>query len=382
MLTRICCCVVVVVASTVASSALAASREGEPFVIDGRRYVVAELDTLPYVENEFSKRYRFDAHDNPKLKQLRAQQRLDDVVKDGVDEFDRQVRLLDWAHRRLPRFGRPTSDSRGALDVISASDGGHTFFCAHYGDVLVSAAAGMGWVCRPLALRRPDHLGSGSTEHTSTEIWSNQHRKWVMLDPTFAMYVEKAGVPLNAYELRNEWLRNDGRDLAFVLGKDRKRYRRSDLPVFIGRHPGFGELNLDASALNVYAFIGYVPSTDLMDRGPDWGNMFITQDDLCGTTKWHKRAIPRDPATEPYFPINQAALTLTPAAGGLKVKLKTLTPNFKTFSMRVDGGVWKEVGDTFVWPMNPAGGRLEVKSINQFGVDGPASVVELKPAAD
>jgi hypothetical protein len=361
---------------------LSSVARSDEVVLDGRRYAVAKLDAHPYVQNDFTKRYHFDAHDNPRLRQLREREQLDDVVKHGVDEFDRQVRLLDWAHHRLPKFGRPSSDARGALDVASAADAGHTFFCAHYGDVLVSAAASMGWVCRPLALRRPDHLGSGSTEHTSTEIWSNQHRKWIMLDPTFAMYVEKDGVPLNAYELRQAWLKRGGGDLTFVLGKDRKRYRKSDLPVFIKRHPGFGDLNLDASALNVYAFIGYVPNTDLMNRGPDWGRMFITQDELCGTTKWHKRTVPKDPATEPYFPINQAALTLTPAAGGLKVEVKTLTPNFKTFAMRVDGGAWQPVGDTFVWPVKPVGGRLEVKSINHFGIDGPVSAVELKPTAD
>ena len=90
------------------------------------------------------------------------------------------------------------------------------------------------------ALRRPDRLGSGSTEHTSTEIWSNQHRKWVMLDPTFAMYVEMDGVPLNAYELRQAWFLGEGRELVFVVGKERKRYRKSDMPVFRGRFPGFG----------------------------------------------------------------------------------------------------------------------------------------------
>jgi len=51
----------------------------------------------------------------------------------------------------------------------------------HYADVLVSAAASLGWVDRSLALRRPTAIGTGSTEHSSTEIWSNQYRKWVLL---------------------------------------------------------------------------------------------------------------------------------------------------------------------------------------------------------
>src|SRR5438105_13624022 len=98
-----------------------------------------------------------------------------------------------------------------------------------------------------------------------------------MLDPTFAMYVEKDGVPLSAYEIRQEWYYHDGKDLVFVLDKERHRYRKSDMPVFRGRYKGFGDLTLDPSAIIVYAFIGYVPNTDLMDRGDDYGNMFITQ---------------------------------------------------------------------------------------------------------
>lgn len=352
-------------------------KQGDAIALGGRRYVVTKLDTLPFVENDYSKRFTFDRFDNPKLKDLRERYRLDEVVAPGKDEFDRQVLLLDWVNHRFKKFGTPTSKARGAADVLKAIDEGNTFFCSHYGDVFVSAAASLGWVDRPLALRRPDGVGSGSTEHTSTEVWSNQYRKWVLFDPTFAMYVEKAGVPLNAWEFRREWFYHDAKDVTFVLDKDRKRYRKSDMPVLRGRHPGFGDLVLDGGATNVYAFIGYVPSTNLMDAGPDYGRMFISRDKLCDGTKWHKRDTPADPAADPYFPINQAAMTLTPDGDGIRVALKTLTPNFKTYLTRVDGGEWKPAGDTLTWAPHGAKGRLEVKAVNLFGVDGPASTAEL-----
>jgi hypothetical protein len=277
------------------------------------------------------------------------------------------------------KFGKPTSDARGALAILEANEAGNAFFCAHYADVFVSAAASMGWLDRPLALRRPDNVGSGSTEHSSTEIWSNRHRKWVMLDPTFAMYVEKVGapgVPLNAYEIREEWFRKGGRDLVFVLDKDRKRYRKADMPVLRGRYEGFGDLVLDGGALNPYGFIGYIPSTNLMDAGPDYGGMFITQDELCAGTKWHKRTVPASPATDPYFPVQQANVTVTPDGPSLRVSVRTLTPNFKTFLARTDGGDWKPVGDAIDWELHPGTNRLEVKSVNRFGVEGAISTVE------
>jgi len=363
------------------SSTAAPLKQGDAFSVGERRFVLTRLDTLPYVEDDYTKRFKFDAYDNPKLKSLREKYHLDEVVADGKDEFDRQVLLLDWVNHRFKKFGRPTSDARGALDILDANDAGHTFFCSHYAAVFVSAAASLGWVDRSLALRRPDSMGQGSTEHSSTEIWSNQHRKWVMFDPLFAMYVEKDGVPLNAFELRQEWFYRDGRDLVFVLDKERRRYRKSNLPVFRSRHAGFGDLSLDPSALNVYAFIGYIPNTNLMDGGPDYGRMFITQDRLCEGTRWHKRAVPANPATDPYFPIGQANLSLVPDGAGLRVTLKTLTPNFKTYMARTDGGEWKPVGGAFTWtPTRRGVNRLEVKTVNQFGVDGPVSTVEVQIA--
>ncbi len=354
---------------------------GAAVTIDGRAATVRRMDVVPLVENEYSKVFAFDSFENPKLRELREKNGLDQAVAGGKDEFDRQVLLLDWAYRRFKKFGRPSADPKGALEILKAVDEGHTFFCAHYGDVLVSAAASLGWVDRSLALRRPNHLGSGSTEHTLTEIWSNQHRKWVMLDPTFAMYVERDGVPLNAYEIRESWFGRDGKDLAFVLGAERKKYRREDLPVFRARHAGFGDLTLDAAGMHKFAFLGYIPNTNLMDAGPDYGRMFITQDRVCEGTSWHKRKNPKDPAREPYFPIQQAALSLVPGKGlALEVSIRTLTPNFKAFKARVDGKAWAETPAAFTWTLHPGSNRLEAVSVNKFGVEGPASAVELEVA--
>lgn len=354
-------------------------QQGATFPVASGAATLTRLDTLPYVESDYTKRFKFDAFDNPKLKALRERYHFDEIVAPGKTEFDRQLLLLDWANHQIKRFGKPTSPARGALDILAANDAGNTFFCAHYGDLFVSAAASMGWVDRAMALRRPDHIGSGSTEHTSTEIWSNQYRKWIMLDPTFAMYVEKDGVPLSAYELRQEWLARGGQDLTFVLDKDGKRFHKSDIPVFRQRYAGFGDLVLDGGALNVYAFIGYIPNTNLMDAGPDYGRMFITQDAICDGTKWHKRTIPADPAHDPYFPINQSAMSLTPGNGGaMNVSLKTLTPNFKTYLARIDGGDWKPTPANFTWTPHAGSNHLEVKTVNQFGIDGPVSTADVR----
>lgn len=351
-----------------------------PVDFNGTTAILTALVSLPRVENDYSKRFRFDSFDNPKLEELRRRHRLDDVVAMGKDEFDRQVRLMDWTHRRFKRFGQPSIPTRGALEVLDAIGAGHRFFCAQYGQVLVSAAASLGWVDRLLALRR--HQGAnrvgGSTEHTTTEIWSNQYRKWVMLDPTSNLYVERDGLPLNAWEIRQEWFYREGKDLVFVVGKDRQRYRKAELPIVLRHFEGFGDLTFEPDEPDKYGFIGYIPNTDLMDSGLDYGGMFITQDALCSGTSWHTRDLPPHPATDPYFPIGQSSLRLTAKGEGLVVELKTLTPNFRRFEARKGGGEWRPSEERFTWEVHPGTNRLEVRTVNAFGVTGPVSLAEVR----
>jgi hypothetical protein len=355
-------------------------KKGDALELSGRSVTIRQLETLPYVESEYTKRFRFDSFANPKLKALRERYRLEEVIAPGRNEFERQVLLMDWTHRQFKRFGRPSTNCHGALAILNAIGEGHTFFCAQYEEVLVSAAASLGWVDRPLALRRHQGVNKvgGSTEHSVTEMWSNQHRKWVMFDPTSNMVLETNGVPLNAWEIRQEWFYRGGTNLVFVVGKERKEYRKSDLPIVLGYFNEFGELAVHPDELDKYGFVGYIPNTDLMEAGYDYAKMFITKDALCDGTKWHVRALPANPAVDPYFPIGQAALSLRTEGGKLQVALKTLTPNLKRFEVRVEGGEWKPSEPNFAWSLRAGMNRLEARTVNQFGVVGPVSTAEVE----
>ncbi|MBM3878981.1 MAG: transglutaminase domain-containing protein [Verrucomicrobia bacterium] len=357
-------------------------KEGATFEMARGAATVTKLDALPFVESEYTQRFRFDSADNPKLRELRQRYQLDAVVAPGRDEFDRQVLLLDWVHGRFKRFGRPTVEAKGAIEILEGIENGAAFFCTQYAQLFVSAAASLGWVDRPLALRRhQDKPGGGSTEHSTTEIWSNQYRKWIMMDPTAKMFIEKDGVPLNAYEIRQEWFYRDGRDLVFVVGKERKKHRKADLPIFLGRFAGFGDLTVPVDELDKYGFTAYIPNTDTMDTGFDYGRMVIVKDRLCEGTRWHTRPMPAHPETDLYFPIGQAAVSLAPEHDQLRVTLRTLTPNFKEYRVRRDGGPWTSTGDTLHWGLRPGINRLEAKTVNAFGVEGPVSTVEITQAA-
>jgi hypothetical protein len=360
-------------------SGVDSSFSANSFQVGSHTAVVKSIDSPPLIKNEFSSRFKFDSFANPKLKQLRDHYKLDEVIAPATNEFDQQIVLLDWTHRQFKKFGRPSCDAKGALDILKAVDDGHTFFCAHYAQTFVSCAASLGWLDRELALRR--HQGAarnGTTEHSVTEIWSNQHRKWIMLDPTSNMYLEKNGIPLNAWEIRQEWFYNEGKDLVFSIGKERNKYRKSDLPIKLARFADFGDLTVDPDELDKYGFIGYIPNTNLMDAGPDYGAMFISKDKLCNGTQWHTRTLPPNPALDPYFPINQSSLTLHPAKDAIRVSAQTFTPNFRTYEVKIDDQPWKPSGDSFSWSPHPGSNSLQTRTVNLFGIAGPVSTVVLE----
>ena len=96
-----------------------------------------------------------------------------EVEEDDASDVDLMVAAVERSGQERPDAhyaavrDKRADRKNGALEVLQAIGEGHRFFCTQYGQVLVSAAASLGWVDRPLALRR--HQGAnrsgGSTEH-------------------------------------------------------------------------------------------------------------------------------------------------------------------------------------------------------------------------
>src|SRR4051794_13004656 len=64
---------------------------------------LTKIESLSYVDSEYSRRFKFDVADNPKLAELRERYHLAEVVAPGKDEFDRQVLLLDWVNHQFKK---------------------------------------------------------------------------------------------------------------------------------------------------------------------------------------------------------------------------------------------------------------------------------------
>ena len=356
---------------------LAAKKEGDTVKLAGGEAVVRTMDVLPLVRNEFSDRFKFDCFGEASLKTLRRQEKLDEVVAPGKTEFEKQALLSHWAHKRVKHFGGPPANAPvDALGILKCVDANQTFNCGYIAEVLREGLMSMGYVSRQIGLKGAHGDGNGD-EHSVVEVWSNQYRKWIILDPTLDMYFVKGGTPLNSFELRQEWFYNKGKALTIVIGNNAERRRTADMPIKRETHAGFGTLELNANSLGKFLYVAYTPAT--VDGKPDYGKMFITKDKLCEGVPYHTRTCPKDPATEPYWPMQQAALTLTPAAGAaIAVKAETMTPDFDKFRHRVDGGAWMDGPPPGEWKLHKGENTLEVQAVNKFGVEGAVSKAGLE----
>ena len=357
---------------------LTAKKAGDTVKLAGGEAVVRAMDVLPLVKNEFSDRFKFDCFGEGSLKTLRKQEKLDAVAAPGKTEFEKQVLLLDWAHKRIKHFGAPPENApRDALGILKGADANRTFNCDYYAEVLRAALLSMGYVSRDIGLKGALDDGNGS-EHSVVEVWSNQYRKWVVMDPTLNMYFLKGETPLNAFELRQEWFYKDkGKDLTIVVGKEAERHTTADMPIKRETHAGFGTLTLNRNSLGKFLYVDYIPAS--IDGKPDYDKMFITKDKLCEGVEYHTRTCPKDPAAEPYWPMQQAALTLAPGVGtAITVKADTMTPDFDKFRHRLDGRAWTDGPPPGEWKLHKGENTLEVQAINKFGVEGAVSKVALE----
>lgn len=326
------------------ATGLEARKEGDVADLAGRKVTIRKLDVVPYVENACTKVYAWEKSDLPQLKELREKYRIDDVVAPGKTEFEKQVLLMDWIFKQW-KFGHAQElyNLKDPAKILEEAQKGHKFQCMHSEVVLRALMGSMGWVTRPM----------GKPKHSYDEVWSNQFRKWVRMDATSNSYAMRGGVPMSTYEFRMALMKDDLEGVVAVT-------RGVAKPVTAKSAPSWKK-------------IGFYMA-DVYGARP--GAKVFTVVDEYSDGIYHNWPHPENPM-DLYFPINQAALTLLPEGRNLKVAIRTLTPNFETFRVRVDGKKWADSKDAFAWTLHEGENRLEARSVNTSGIEGPVSTVVL-----
>lgn len=321
--------------------------------------------------------------------QVREEYRLDDVVAGPATEFEAQRALKRWVRSRWDHgWSLKFNEVQDALDILHAADEGEHFNCGFYNRVFVECARSLGWVARPLGVNVRDAAfprghNVGNVGHSVPEIWSNQYRKWVIMDPDLNVHYERDGVPLSALEIHDAWLSHEAEAVTMV---------QEEPPFAL---PTGAHVALVSQLMSDMEHFDEVEAAHLCRRFARHGALDYYARLCLGQWTW------LDPRCLPSFvghfaPAGTGMLTSNPdnlywtvnmvrlsAAASwthgpkLAVRLEHCMPWFDHYEVQVDGGAWQTQAETFDWPMREGLNVLAVQPVNVCGQPGLTSRLEV-----
>ena len=138
----------------------------------------------------------------PQLVKLKNEYDLEGVIRNGRTEFEKMLLLAKWLgtrwdHGKDKPPGSPKTIAFDPIKVIAAGENGRKFWCEIAAEVAVLTASAMGWPARLVTLSKDGY----KWEHSVAEFWSNQYKKWFVVDTDFNVIFENEKIPLSAFEL-------------------------------------------------------------------------------------------------------------------------------------------------------------------------------------
>lgn len=120
------------------------------------------------------------------------------------DDFDKTIHLLNWISSNIYHYGSYDNHvSNTAMDLFEYALGKgeqHGINCRSLSLALTECLLAIGLKARTIYMMPCSPYDFDN--HVVCEVWISEANKWVMLDPTYNLYVTYNDVPLNLYELR------------------------------------------------------------------------------------------------------------------------------------------------------------------------------------
>lgn len=337
--------------------------------------------------------FEYEDPSHPRLVALRKKYKLDDVVAGSYSETEKLVKLRDWVSKQW-KYKAPVDGQYPAWDadeILQSKRG----FCVQYAIVYMQACISLGYQARFVFGDQPGTIIAG---HEVCEVWSNEHRKWILMDPNNdEHYVDPStGIPLSMAETHDRLLQTfypNGK-IANFENRPRKPAHSPLIAICKG-------LSLTPDAIykasdpppadwdnwTKWLNVRYMPRNNFFAHPTpapiaqgfhwDWSEYYIWHDAQT-PMEWHYRNFIQRRADVDWT-INEVrfAASYGDKEGVLDIKMGTVTPFFQTYLINIDGGGWKTSDASFTWTLHAGANRLEMRVRNTQGVEGPISSVRL-----
>jgi hypothetical protein len=195
----------------------------------------------------------------------------------------------------------------------------------------------------------------------------------VIIDPTFDIYYEMDGAPLNALELHNAWFANNRNKIKIVLGDNSAEAKRQPFGL-IDYYDNFFIRMRNDWLTNRYP--RWHPKSNSIMNSLGWSDEYTKKDILVARRTTRKEDL--------YWELNRTHIEIVSHEKRgenltLKLYLDTFTPNFNGFVIapKKENKTIHTIDPVFNWELEPGLNTLEAAAVNKFGIKGRSSIISV-----
>jgi hypothetical protein len=298
----------------------------------------------------------------PKVWTLRKQENLDSVIEGAKTDIEIFKRLTVWSRRQFqPGNPDPYPMSNGVdllRDIRSGKTGG---FCGQYTYLLADALKSFGF----FDVRYVELWRDPQNSHFLLEAWSNQFRRWVLLDPLYALTVtDQQNQPLSAWDVQS----------AVASGKESSLKQDWLTSETEADHPE------PSGYFSLYHLVAVSLRNNLAAADHPWTIKERERDFLAMQSRFLKSPYlnQSNRAADFQAPKNICSIRTEPDGSNTRIILHNYgtCAHFDYFEVKLDSGKWMSAPSQFV--LKEKFKQLQCRTVNKMGIRGVIEKLENK----
>lgn len=298
----------------------------------------------------------------PKVWELRKQENLEAVIESCKTDIEIFKKLTVWSRRQFkPGNPDPYPMSNG-LDILKDIRSGKTGgFCGQYTYLLADALKSFGF----FDVRYVELWRDPQNTHFMLEAWSNQFRRWVLLDPLYATTItDQNNQLLSAWEVQS----------AVAAGKDSSLKQSWLTSESEADHPDHSDY------FSLFHLVAVSLRNNLAAADHPWTIKERYRDFLAMPSRFMKEPYLNQSNREADFqsPKNICSIRIEPKGDRTQITLSNFgtCAHFDYFEVKLDSGKWMSAPSQF--ELKDKFKEMECRTVNKMGIRGVIEKIENK----
>lgn len=146
--------------------------------------------------------FYYEDSKNTSIEELNRSYQLNGKVGSSGDELDRATKITQWMKTLMQYDKGSVSTKEDSLSILQEIETSKKASDREFSIVFSQSAASIGLYARRGEFRiKNSASGKGEDYHKVAEVWSEKYKKWIMIDPSYGVYLTRENVPLSAIEV-------------------------------------------------------------------------------------------------------------------------------------------------------------------------------------